>query len=46
MPGRYEFYGTGRDLYRAVALAQQYMPRGYVDVEAEDFIDDPEAYGM
>ena len=46
MQGRYEFSGTGCNLYRAMVLAQQYMSRGYVDVEAEDYIDYPEAYGI
>lgn len=44
--GRYEFYGSGKDLYRAVALAHRYMPRGYVTVDAVDFVDDPGAYGV
>lgn len=44
--GRYEFTGTGRDLQRAVILAQRYMPRGYVEVDARDFIEDPEEYGV
>jgi len=44
--GRYEFYGRGRDLYRAVRLAQHYMPKGYVEVEARDFIENPEEYGV
>ena len=43
--GRYEFYGSGRDLLRAVRLALRYMPDGYVEVDAVDFIDDPEEYG-
>lgn len=44
--GRYEFHGKGRDLYHAVILAQQYMPKGYVEVEARDFIEDPDEYGV
>ena len=44
--GRYEFYGRGRDLYRAVRLSQHYMPKGYVEVEARDFIENPEKYGV
>jgi hypothetical protein len=44
--GRYEFYGKGRDLSRAVRLAQHYMPKGYVEVEARDFIENPEMYGV
>ena len=44
--GRYEFYGRGRDLSRAVRLAHQYMPKGYIEVEARDFIENPEKYGV
>ena len=44
--GRYEFTGTGRDLYRAVKLANYYMPRGYVEVDARDFLENPEKYGV
>jgi hypothetical protein len=43
---RYEFYGKGKDLYEAVRLAHPYMPRGYVEVDARDFIEDPEEYGV
>ena len=44
--GRYEFYGSGRDLYKAVRLAHHYMPKGYVEVDAGDFIENPEDYGV
>ena len=44
--GRYEFYGTGKDLAKAVRLAEHYMPRGYVEVDARDFIENPEEYGV
>jgi len=44
--GRYEFTGTGKDLYRAVKLAHHYMPRGYVEVDARDFLENPEDYGV
>jgi hypothetical protein len=43
--GRYEFTGQGRDLYRAVITAHHYMPKGYIEVEARDFLDDPDEYG-
>ena len=43
--GRYEFTGQGRDLYRAVMLAHHYVPKGYIVVEALDFLNDPEEYG-
>lgn len=44
--GRYEFHGTGRDLYRAIILAHRYMPKGYVDVSAVEFIEHPQEYGV
>ena len=43
--GRYEFHGGGRDLYRAVVEAHRTMPEGYVDVSAEEFLEDPLKYG-
>jgi hypothetical protein len=43
--GRYEFYGTGRDLYRAIVKSHRIVPKGYVDVSAERFLRDPERYG-
>jgi hypothetical protein len=46
MSGRYEFYGRGKDLYKAVILAQRYMPKGFVDVSAEKFLKYPERYGL
>src|SRR4030042_976561 len=44
--GRYEFHGKGRDLYKAVIEAQHIMPKGFVDVSAEDFLKRPEKYGF
>ena len=44
--GRYEFSGRGGDLYQAVIKAHRVMPRGYVDVPAEKFVEDPERYGV
>jgi hypothetical protein len=44
--GRYEFHGTGKDLYKAVVEAQKTMPKGFVDVSAQDFIHDPGKYGL
>jgi len=44
--GRYEFHGSGRDLFRAVVEAQRTMPEGYVDVSAEEFLEHPEDYGV
>ena len=43
--GRYEFYGSGKDLYRALIEAHHIMPEGYVDVSAEEFLEHPEEYG-
>ena len=44
--GRYEFTGKGKDLYKAVAKAHKIMPRGYIDVPAEKFLEKPEEYGI
>jgi hypothetical protein len=43
--GRYEFEGKGKDLYKAIVKAHEYMPKGYVKVEAKKFLDNPEQYG-
>ncbi len=45
MTGRYEFNGNGRDLYRAVVKALDYVPRGFIDISAEEFLKHPEKYG-
>jgi len=45
MSGRYEFHGKGRDLYKAVVKAHQLMPKGFVDVSVEKFLEHPERYG-
>jgi len=42
--GRYEFYGRGRDLRRAVEIAIHNPPDGYVNVDALDFIENPHEY--
>jgi hypothetical protein len=44
--GRYEFTGRGRDLYQAVRIGQRVMPKGHVDVSAEEFLRQPYAYGF
>jgi len=44
--GRYEFHGRGKDLFSAVVEAHHTMPRGYVDVPAEEFLKHPEEYGV
>ena len=43
--GRYEFNGFGKDLYSAVLKAHRIVPRGFVDVSAEEFLKHPERYG-
>lgn len=43
--GRYEFHRKGKDLYKAVVKAHQIVPKGYVDVFAEEFLNNPEKYG-
>ena len=44
--GRYEFTGKGRDLYRAVIVAQKVVPKGYVRVSADKFVEKPYDYGF
>ena len=44
--GRYEFHGKGRNLYKAIAKAHELVPKGYVDVSAEKFLEKPERYGQ
>jgi len=46
MSGRYEFHGRGRDLYKAVVKAHRIMPRKFIDVSAEKFLEHPEKYGI
>jgi len=37
--GRYEFYGTGKDIYRAVVLAHRLVPiRRFTVVPAREFL--------
>jgi hypothetical protein len=47
--GRYELHGTGRTLYKAIALirTRQLVPKAYrrfVDVSATKFLEHPEEY--
>ena len=42
--GRFEFSGKGKDLYQAVIAANNVVPKGYVKVNAEKFLEKPEAY--
>jgi len=44
--GRYEFFGKGKDLYKAVIKAHQFMPKGFVTVSAERFLRNPGRYGF
>lgn len=44
--GRYEFHGAGKDLYKAVVKAHRIVPRGFVTVSADKFVDKPEEYGL
>jgi hypothetical protein len=46
MKGRYEFSGKGKDLYKAVVKAHEIVPKGFVDVSAEEFLRHPEKYGF
>jgi hypothetical protein len=43
---RYDFHGTGRDLYKAIHLAHRIVPkRRFVRVSARDFLANPFQYG-
>jgi hypothetical protein len=42
---RFEFHGKGKDLYKAVVKAHHYIPKGFVHVSAEKFLENPEKYG-
>ena len=44
--GRFEFHGSGKDLYKAVAKARYYIPKDFIDVPAEEFAEHPEEYGF
>jgi len=43
--GRYEFQGSGKELYQAVLKAQELMPKGFVSIPAKKFLKNPEKYG-
>jgi hypothetical protein len=43
--GRYEFQGSGKTLYEAVVKAHHVMPKGFINVSAEEFLRNPEKYG-
>ena len=44
--GRYEFTGSGRELFKAVAIAREKTnpPKGFVEVAAKVYIRNPELY--
>ena len=42
--GRFEFSGKGKDLYKAVMVAHDVVPKGYVKVDAERFLKSPDDY--
>ncbi len=44
--GRYEFYGKGKDLYKAVVMAHSFMPKGFVTVSSRKFVENPERFGF
>ena len=44
--GRYEFYGEGKDLYKAIVKAHKFVPKGFVTVSADEFVKHPEEYGF
>jgi hypothetical protein len=43
--GRFEIHGKGRDLYKALVVAHRVVPKGFIDVSAEDFLENPYEYG-
>lgn len=44
--GRYEFHGKSKDLYKAVVLAHRLVPKGFIDVSAKKFLEQPDEYGF
>lgn len=43
---RYDFYGSGRDLYRAIRFAHNFVPKArFVSVSAREFLSHPWRYG-
>ncbi|MDP6459033.1 MAG: hypothetical protein QGF78_06895 [Candidatus Bathyarchaeota archaeon] len=43
---RFEFTGTGRDLFKAIVKARGRVPTGYVEVEAREFLENPGEYSV
>jgi hypothetical protein len=44
--GRYEFNGTGKELSQAVYESNSIVPKGYIDVSARKFLENPLNYGF
>ena len=44
--GRYEFEGKGKDLYRAIILAHHRVPKGFIEVSVEQFLEQPEKFSF
>jgi hypothetical protein len=44
--GRYEFYGQGNELYQAVFKAIHIVPKGFIEVSAQDILKNPYKYGF
>ena len=45
MDTRYEFSGSGKDLYRAIIEARKRVPFDYIEIGADEFLEHPERYG-
>ena len=41
---RFEFTGTGKDLFKAIAAARGRVPLDYIEVEAKKFLENPKDY--
>ena len=46
LSGRYEFSGTGKELYKAVAKAYHTVPSGFVDTSSKECLKNPKKYGF
>ena len=42
---RYEFYGSGKELYKAIKKALKIVPKGFITAAAEKFLKNPFRYG-
>jgi hypothetical protein len=43
---RYEFEGSGKELYQVVRKTQEVKPNGYVSVFVKEFLQDTEKYNQ